>query len=183
MNEALRSSIGGCAGSRWRRSSRQLPGCRVAMETCGGSHHWGRLLGAMRHEVKLVPAQFVKPYVKSNKSDAADAAAICEAAQRPDMRFAAVKGLDAQALQSLHRTRRLLVKQRTQILNSLRGQCAEFGVIAPQNQIGVTALLAVIADPEDTRLPAQARTALSVLVTLIEHTRDQISELERELRA
>lgn len=68
------------------------------METCGGSHHWGRLLGAMRHEVKLVPAQFVKPYVKSNKSDAADAAAICEAAQRPDMRFAAMKGLDTHAV-------------------------------------------------------------------------------------
>ena len=159
-----------------------LPRCRVAMETCGGSNHWGRLLSAMGHEVKLIPAQFVKSYVKSNKSDAADAAAICEAAQRPDMRFAVVKSLGAQALLSLHRTRRLLVKQRTQMVNSLRGQCAEFGVIAPQDRAGVTALLAVIADPEDIRIPPQTRTALGVLVTLLEATRDQISELERELR-
>ncbi len=88
-----------------------LPRCRVAMETCGGSNHWGRLLSAMGHEVKLIPAQFVKPYVKSNKSDAADAAAICEAAQRPDMRFAVVKSLGAQALLSLHRLETLVAQR------------------------------------------------------------------------
>ena len=89
-----------------------LPQCRVAMETCGGAHHWGCLLTSLGHEVKLIPAQFVRPYVKSNKNDAADAEAICEAAQRPGMRFAALKDLDMQAMQALHRPRRLLIKQR-----------------------------------------------------------------------
>ena len=120
-----------------------LPRCRAAMETCGGAHHWGRLLTSMGHDVKLIPAQFVRPYVKSNENDAADAEAICEAAQRPGMRFAALKELDVQAMLALHRSRRLLIKQRTQTINSLRGQCAEFGVVAPQNRAGV----AQLADP------------------------------------
>ena len=158
-----------------------LPRCLVAMETCGGAHHWGRLLTSMGHAVKLIPAQFVRPYVKSNENDAADAEAICEAAQRPDMRFAAVKDLDAQALQSLHRTRRLLVKQRTQMLNSLRGHCAEFGVVAPQNRTGVTQLIDLVQDPDDARLPDLARTALAVLVGMLETLQARIAELDQEL--
>ena len=158
-----------------------LPRCRVAMETCGGSNHWGRLLSAMGHEVKLIPAQFVKSYVKSNKSDAADAAAICEAVQRPAMRFAKVKTVDDQAVLTLHRTRRLLTKQRTQLSNSLRGQCAKFGVVAPQNRTGVTQLITLVQDPDDRRLPDLARTALAVLVETLETLRDRIAELDREL--
>ena len=101
-----------------------LPPRSVAIETCGGGHHWGRVLGAMGHSVKLIPAQFVKPCLKSNKNDAVDAAAICEAAQRPTMRLAKVKTAEDQAMLALHRTRRLLIKQRTQLGNSPRGQCA-----------------------------------------------------------
>ena len=160
-----------------------LPRCRVAMETCGGAHHWGRLLRGQGHEVKLIPAQFVRPYVKTNKTDASDAEAICEAAQRPSMRFAAVKELDVQALLTLHRTRRLLVKQRTQTVNSLRGQCAEFGVVAPQNRTGVAHLIAVVQDPADLRLPAVAREALAVLVAILEQLSDRIAELDRKVRA
>ena len=158
-----------------------LPRCRVAMETCGGAHHWGRLLTSMGHEVRLIPAQFVRPYVKSNKNDAADAEAICEAAQRPGMRFAALKDVDVQAMLALHRTRRLLIKQRTQTINSLRGQCAEFGVVALQNRIGVTQLITLVQDADDHRLPDLARTALAVLVATLETLRDRIAELGREL--
>ena len=158
-----------------------LPRCRVAMETCGGAHHWGRLLTSMGHDVKLIPAQFVRPYVKSNKNDAADAEAICEAVQRPGMRFAALKDVEVQAMLALHRTRRLLIKQRTQMINSLRGQCAEFGVVAPQNRTGVAQLIALVEDPDDDRLPALARTALTALVAMLETLRDRIAELDQEL--
>ena len=158
-----------------------LPRCRVAMETCGGAHHWGRLLTSMGHDVKLIPAQFVRPYVKSNKYDAADAEAICEAAQRPGIRFAALKDLDVQAMLALHRSRRLLIKQRPQTINSLRGQCAEFGVVAPQNRAGVTQLIDFVQDPDDERLPALARTALAVLVAMLETLQARIAELDRKL--
>ena len=155
---------------------------RVAMETCAGAHHWGRVLSEMGYEVKLIPAQYVKPYVKSNKNDAADAEAICEAAQRPEMRFAAVKSKDAQGMLSLHRTRKLLVKQRTQMVNSIRGQCAEFGVIAPQNRTGVNRLIEVIRDDNDDRLPDEARLAMKTLVDLLDHSWQKIAELEKALK-
>ena len=158
-----------------------LPRCRVAMEICGGAHHWGRVLAAMGHDVKPIPAQFVRPYVKSNKNNAADAEAICEAVQRPGMRFAALKEVDVQAMLALHRTRRMLIKQRTQMINSLRGQCAEFGVVAPQTRAGVAQLIELVQDPEDDRLPDLARTALGVLVEMLETLRDRIAELDREL--
>ncbi len=160
----------------------RLPRCLIAMETCGGAHHWGRVLRAMGHEVKLIPAQYVKPYVKSNKNDAADAEAICEAAQRPGMRFAAVKTEEIQAMLSLHRTRRLLIKQRTQMVNSLRGQCTEFGLIAARNRTGLAKLLDIIRDDDDDRLPQTARVALGMFVEMLNHTSDKIAELERELR-
>ena len=160
-----------------------LPPCCVAIETCGGGHHWGRVLGAMGHTVKLIPAQFVKPYVKSNKNDAADAAAICEAATRPAMRFAKVKTVEEQAMLTLHRTRRLLIKQRTQLRNSLRGQCAEFGLVAPRNRAGVATLVAIVADPEDDRLPTLARVALGVYATLLEQIGEQVTALETRLAA
>ena len=151
------------------------------METCGGAHHWGRVLAAMGHEVKLIPAQYVKPYVKSNKNDAADAEAICEAAQRPQMRFAVVKNEDIQAMLCLHRTRRLLVKQRTQMINSLRGQCTEFGLIGARNRTGLAKLLDIIRDDDDARLPATARVALRMFLEILDHTGQKIAELEKEL--
>ena len=172
---------------RWRRDQVEgffeaLPGCRVAMETWPGAHYWGRLLSAMEHEVKLIPAQFVRPFVKSNRNDAVDAEAICKAAQRPGMRFGVARGEWAQAVLALHRGRRLLIKQRTQVINALRGQCAELAVIAPRNRAGVAQLLAVVADAEDDHLSAQARAALCTFVEMLEQMGARIARLERELR-
>ena len=108
------------------------PRCLVAMEACASAHYWGREIGKLGHEVKLMPPVYVKPFVKRHKNDAADAEAICEAASRPTMRFVAVKTEGQQAHGMLFRTRDLLVRQRTQTINALRGHLAEFGVIAPQ---------------------------------------------------
>jgi transposase len=107
-----------------------LPSCLIGMEACASAHHWARELAALGHEVKLMPAQYVKPYVKGGKNDAADAEAICEAVTRPTMRFVAVKSPDQQATMMLHRVRKILTRQRTQISNALRAHMAEFGIAA-----------------------------------------------------
>ena len=107
-----------------------LPRCVVAMEACASAHHWGREIIQLGHDVRLIPPIYVKPFVKRQKNDAADAEAICEAAQRPTMRFVAVKGEEQQARAMLFHTRDLLVRQRTQTINALRGHLAEFGVVA-----------------------------------------------------
>ena len=135
----------------------KLPPCLVGMEACSSSHHWARQLMALGHEVKLMPAQYVKPYLKRGKNDAADAEAICEAVTRPTMRFVGVKTPEQQAVMMLHRVRKILTRQRTQLTNALRAHLAEFGITAPVGRIGLDRLLAVVADPNDDRLPAQAR--------------------------
>jgi transposase len=108
----------------------QIEPCRVGMEACGSAHYWARQLAAMGHEVVLIPPAYIKPYVKRGKNDVVDAAAICEAMSRPDMRFVPIKGADQQAVLMLHKTRELLVKQRTMAVNALRGHLAEFGIVA-----------------------------------------------------
>src|ERR671916_2729186 len=108
------------------------PRCLVAMEACASAHYWGRTIGELGHEVRLIPPAYVKPFVKRQKTDMADAEAICEAAQRPTMRFVAVKSEDSQAAAVIFRTRDLLVRQRTQLINALRGHMGEFGVVVPQ---------------------------------------------------
>ena len=113
----------------------ELPPCLVGMEACGTANHWGRQLIALGHNVRLMPTSYVKPYVKRGKNDAADAEAICEAVSRPTMRFVPVKTAEQQSVLMLHRTRDLLVRQRTMLVNSLRGQLAEFGLIAPQGSL------------------------------------------------
>ena len=112
----------------------KLPPCLVGMEACATSHHWARELKALGHNVRLMPAGYVKAYVKRNKNDAADAAAICEAVSRPSMRFVPVKTTEQQAILMLHRTRDLLVRQRTQLINAIRSHLAEFGLIAAQGR-------------------------------------------------
>ena len=107
----------------------KLPPCLVGMEACASAHHWARAFQALGHEVRLIPPQFVKPFVKTNKNDAADAEAICEAMMRPTMRFAPIKSAEQQAVLTLHRSRDLLVRQRTMLINALRGHCAEFGIV------------------------------------------------------
>ena len=110
----------------------KLPPCLVGMEACGTAHYWGRELSSLGHHVRLMPAAYVKPYVKRGKNDEVDAEAICEAVTRPTMRFVPVKSAEQQSILMLHRTRDLFVRQRTMLVNSLRGQLAEFGLIAPQ---------------------------------------------------
>ena len=163
--------------------SASVPPCLVGLEACASAHYWARELQALGHEVRLIPPQYVKPFVKTNKNDAADAEAICEAMVRPTMRFAAVKSADQQAVLMLHRSRELLVRQRTMLINALRGHCGEFGMIAAQGARKVAALIEVIEDPDDCRLPALARDALGSLVAQLRAAEAQIAALEKELTA
>ena len=125
-----------------------LPPCLVGMEACATAHYWARELTKLGHEVRLMPAKDVKAYVKRNKNDAADAEAICEAVRRPTMRFVEVKSA---AQQGRHRTRDLLLRQRTQVINALRAHMAELGVVAAQGREGLKSLLTIIADEKDER--------------------------------
>lgn len=141
----------------------QLAPCLVGLEACPGAHHWARQIAALGHDVRLMPPQYVKPYVKRQKNDAADAEAICEAVIRPTMRFVAAKTEEQQAVLMLHRTRELLIRQKTMLINSLRAQLGELGIIAPQGRTGLAELVRLIGD-ERTRLPILAREALLSLV-------------------
>ena len=152
---------------------KQLP-CLVGMEACATAHYWAREIAALGHEVKLMPPHYVKPYVKRNKNDAADAEAICEAVTRPTMRFVAVKSAEQQSVVMLHRTRELLVRQRTMLVNAIRAHMAAFGVVARTGLPQVKELLAVITDEEDERIPPLARTCLEGLAR-------QLRSLEREI--
>src|ERR1700746_2327502 len=130
----------------------RLPSCLVGLEACATAHYWARELGALGHEVRLMPAQYVKAYVKRNKNDAADAAAICEAVRRPTMRFVRIKTAEQQGQLTQHRTRDLLMRQRTQVINALRAHLAEFGIVAAQGNQGVKELLAIVAHQQDALL-------------------------------
>jgi transposase len=153
------------------------------MEACATAHHWARELGVLGHDVRLMPAQYVKAYVKRNKNDAADAAAICEAVLRPTMRFVPVKTAEQQGAVLLHRGRERLVRQRTGLVNALRAHLAEFGVIAPQGLRNVGKLIAIVRDERDTRLPPLARAVLQVLATQIEQLEAAVASLEKQLMA
>src|SRR4029450_11704874 len=141
----------------------RIPRCVVGLEACATAHYWARELGALGHEVRLMPAQDVKAYHKPHKHDAADAEAICEAVQRPTMRFVPVKTTEQQATQLLHRGREQLVRQRTMLVNALRAHLAEFGMVAAQGLRNVGELIAIVRDDGDTRLPDVARQVLQVL--------------------
>ena len=123
------------------------PRCLVAMEACASAHHWARALERLGHQVRLIAPAYVKPFVKRQKNDAADAEAICEAAQRPTMRFVAVKSEAKQALSAVFRARDLLVGQRTQLINALRGHLGEYGIVAPQGPSYAERLIVEIEDP------------------------------------
>src|SRR5207244_7504970 len=136
-----------------KRFFAKLPATRIGLEACGASHYWARVLRGLGHTVMLLPPQYIKPYVKRGKNDAIDAAAICEAMSRPGMRFVAVKSAEQQAALMLLKTRDLLVKQRTMLINAMRGHAAEFGVIAAKGRIKVSERLQV-AQAEAAGLPA-----------------------------
>ena len=131
----------------------KLPPCLVGIEACASSHHWSRELQALGHTVRLMPPAYVKPYVKRHKNDATDAEAICEAVTRANMRFVATKTPEQQSCLTLHRTRHLLVRQQTSVINAIRAHLAEFGIVAPIGRNGVEQLLGVVADANDKRLP------------------------------
>ena len=151
------------------------PPCLVGIEACASAHHWGREISALGHTVKLMPPAYVKPYVKRGKTDAADAEAICEAVTRPTMRFVAIKSMDQQAALMLHKTRDLLVRQRTMLINGLRGHLAEFGIIAAKGPGGVKAAVEVLHEVQD-ELPEAARLALHGMV---DQLRDLATAIER----
>ena len=147
------------------------------MEACATAHHWARELTELGHAVRLMPPQYVKAYVKRNKNDAADAAAICEAVKRPSMRLVPVKTIEQQSALLMHRTRDLLIRQRTMLVNALRGHMAEFGFVESQGLHKVAGLIAIVVNDGDERLPDLARQALKLIT-------DQINELQnRDLRA
>jgi transposase len=161
----------------------KLPRCVVGIEACNTSHHWARELIALGHDVRLMPAQYVKPYVKRGKNDAADAEAICEAVTRPTMRFVAVKTPEQQSVMMLHRVRLMLSRQRTQLTNAMRAHMSEFGVVAPVGRMGVERLLAVIADQDDQRVPSDARVCLEMLGAQLVVVKEQLLENDRRIRA
>src|SRR5450755_233431 len=133
------------------------PRCVVGIEACASSHHWARELRALGHQVRLMPASYVKPYVKRQKNDAADAEAICEAVTRPTMRFVEVKSPEQQSVMVLHRVRLMLMRQRIQLANAIRGHMAEFGLVAPIGREGLQTLIIMIVETGDERVPEEAR--------------------------
>ncbi len=157
--------------------------CTVAMEACSSSHHWAREISTLGHAVRLIPPAYVKPFVKRQKNDAADAEAICEAVSRPIMRFVSIRSAEQQSVLVLHRTRDLLVRQRTMLANSVRAHCAEFGIVVAQGMAKLAELLARIADEANTRIPPLARGCLLVLARQLQELQLQIGEVERALHA
>ena len=140
-----------------------LSPCLIGIEACPSAHHWGRELQALGHTVKLMPPSYVKAYLKRSKNDANDAAAICEAVTRPSMRFVPIKTKEQQAALMLHRTRQLLVRQRTMLSNAMRGHLAELGIVSAKGRNGTSELLGIIADGADSRVLPAARGILNVL--------------------
>jgi transposase len=159
----------------------ELSPCLIGMEACASAHYWARELTRLGHEVRLMPAKDVKAYVKRNKNDAADAEAICEAVRRPTMRFVQVKSAVQQGRLMQHRTRDLLLRQRTQAINALRAHLAELGIVAAQGREGLKELLAIIADEGDARLPLDARASLIVLAAQLQALQTLIGSLEKRL--
>lgn len=160
-----------------------LPACLVGMEACASAHYWARELIALGHQVRLMPPSYVKPYVKRGKNDASDAAAICEAVTRPSMRFVPVKPAADQAALLLHRSRELLVRQRTMLVNAIRAHMAEFGIVAGGGRAQLNQLLADLEDGVHEALPEIARTALLTLAGQLRNTEAEIKRIEREILA
>jgi len=158
-----------------------LKPCLVGIEACATAHHWGRELAKLGHEVRLMPPRYVKPYVKRNKNDAADAEAICEAVTRPNMRFVPIKTIDQQSILVLHRTRMLFIRQRTMTINAVRAHLAEFGIIAGIGRNGLQALLDLIRKGEKPEIPPEAWLCLVALADQIDLLKQRILGMDRQI--
>lgn len=159
----------------------KLPACLVGMEACGTSHYWARELIKLGHEVRLMPPAYVKPYVKRGKTDAADAEAVCEAVRRPTMRFVPVKSPKQQAALSMHRARDLLVKQRTQLVNMIRGLLAEFGINIPKGLERALLMARRIVDGEAPDVPIEAAKIVATLSRQALDTHVRLRQIDRDL--
>jgi transposase len=159
---------------------RAIAPCLIGMEACASAHHWARQLISLGHQVRLMPPAYVKPYVKRNKTDAADAEAIAEAVTRPTMRFVAVKTIDQQAALMLHKTRDLLVRQRTMLINALRGHLAEYGFVTRKGPSGVATSVEMLHEAEE-ELPPLARSALQAIVVQLRVLASEITRIENQI--
>jgi transposase len=160
-----------------------LPPCLIDLEACATAHHWARELIALGHETRLMPPSYVKAYVKRNKHDVADAEAICEAVRRPSMRFVPLKTAEQQSALMMHRARDLLIRQRTMLVNALRGHLAEFGLVEAQGLHKMARLIAIVMDEMDARVPDIARQVLKMIVSQIEEIQTRIAGLETQVLA
>lgn len=160
-----------------------LEPCLIGMEACGSAHHWGRKLQAMGHTVRLMAPQFVKPYVKSNKNDVADAEAICEAVGRPSMRFVPIKTVDQQAVLSLHRARQGLIKARTAQANQIRGLLAEYGLVVPQGIGHIRQRVPALIEDAARELPGAFRLLIDRLLEHLKLLDQQVDEIETQIKA
>ncbi len=160
-----------------------LPPCLVGMEACAGAHHWARKLQSFGHTVRLMAPQFVKPYVKSNKNDAADAQAICEAVARPSMRFVAIKSVEQQAVLALHRVRQGWVKSRTAQANQIRGLLGEYGLILPQGITHIAKRVPALIEDAANELPGALRALLVRLLDQLKVLEQQLAQLEAQIKA
>ena len=161
----------------------RLDRCVIGLEACATAYYWGRELQKLGHEVRLIPPVYAKAYVRRNKNDAADAAAICEAASRPSMRLVAMKTVEQQAAAGVHRVRDLLMKQSRMLANQIRGLIAEFGIVAVKGRRGLGELLAILADKDDQRLPARLRESLVGAARVLRAVEAEIADLDRQIVA
>jgi len=160
-----------------------LPPCLIGIEACPSAHYWSRRLQGLGHTVRLMPPSYVKAYLKRSKNDANDAAAICEAVTRPSMRFVPIKSEQQQSGLMLHRSRQLLVRQRTMLSNAIRGHMAELGIISAKGRKGTAELIKIIGNADDDRVPAAARFSLAVLARQYEAIAAEIGAIEKHIHA
>ena len=186
---AIDNETGEVIAKKLRRSEflayfEKLPASLVGLESCGSAHHWARELTRLGHRVKMMNAMYVKPYVKRGKNDAVDAEAICEALTRPTMRFVPAKTVEQQSVLMIHRTRALLVRQRTMLINALRGHLAELGIVAPQGIERVSELInrTLGTEVDEAKVPKLVREMIVIYAEQIEKINEQIKDLERKLR-
>jgi len=159
----------------------KLPSCLVGMEACATAHYWAREIGKLGHRVKLIPPAYAKAYVRRNKNDAADAAAICEAVSRPSMRFVEIKTAAQQAAAGLHKVREMLMKQRTMLINALRGLMAEFGIVVADGPQHIGELAAILADADDRRIPAPLHAGLVTMEQTLRSLERQIEVVDKQI--